>query len=164
MSSLYYVGCRITLIYTVASQYRPCQRMDPLTALGLASNIVQFVDFTSKIISATHSLYRSAAGAKTEHSELEKVAKSLRSLADQATPPSFQKTKSLSAEDLALIELGELCRGVSDELLCVLQSLKVKGSKRGWKSFYQALRSEWKQREIAALQIRLDRIGGVLSA
>jgi hypothetical protein len=46
----------------------------------------------------------------------------------------------------------------------VLQSLKVKGSKRGWKSFHQALRSEWKQREVAALQIRLDRIGGVLSA
>jgi hypothetical protein len=141
-----------------------CFGTDPLTALGLASNIVQFVDFTSKIISAAHSLYESASGAKTEHLELETLAKSLRSLADRATPPLIQKTKTLPAEDLALIELGELCRGVSDDLLSVLESLKVKGSNKGWKSFYQALRSEWKQSEIAALQVRINRIGSILNA
>jgi hypothetical protein len=87
-------------------------------------------------------LYQSAAGGKAEHLELETIAKSLRGLADQATPPNIQKTESLLTEDLVLIELGELSRGVSDELLRALQGLKVKGPNKRWKSFYQALRSE----------------------
>jgi phage terminase small subunit len=136
--------------------------MDPLTALGLASNIVQFVDFTSKLISATHSLYESTSGAKSEHLELETLAKTLRSLADDAAPPS-QGMTNFSTEDATLIDLGNRCRDVSDELLAVLQSLRVKGSHRGWKSFVQALRSEWKQKEISALEARLNRIGEILN-
>lgn len=137
--------------------------MDPLTALALASNIVQFVDFTSKLISTTHSLYASTSGAKAEHLELELLANTLRSLADDAAPPS-QRIKNVSSEESTFIELGDMCRRVSDELLTVLQSLRFKGSHRGWTSFIQALRSEWKQKEISALQARLDRIGDVLNA
>ncbi|KAH8764057.1 hypothetical protein BGZ57DRAFT_828574 [Hyaloscypha finlandica] len=136
--------------------------IDPLTAPALASNIVQFVDFTSKLISTTHNLYASTSGAKAEHLELEAVANTLRSLADDATPPS-QRIKNVSSEESTFIELGDMCRRVSDELLCVLQSLRVKGSHRGWTSFIQALRSEWKQKEISALQARLDRIGDILN-
>jgi hypothetical protein len=136
--------------------------MDPLTALGLASNIVQFVDFTSKLISTTHSLYTSTSGAKAEHLELEALANTLRGLADNAAPPS-QGIKNVSFEESTFIELGDMCRGVSDELLSVLQSLRVKGSHRGWKSFIQALKSEWKQKEISALEARLDRIGDILN-
>jgi hypothetical protein len=79
--------------------------MDPLTALGLASNIVQFVDFTSKLISTAHSLYTSTSGAKAEHLELEALANTLRGLADNAAPPS-QGTKNVSFEESTFIELG----------------------------------------------------------
>jgi hypothetical protein len=40
--------------------------MDLLTAVGLAGNIVQFVDFTGKLISATHKLYVSEPAANAE--------------------------------------------------------------------------------------------------
>lgn len=46
----------------------------------------------------------------------------------------------------------------------MLQSLRVKeGSQKGWKSFYTALKSVWKEREIVALQQRFDRIRNVMS-
>lgn len=51
--------------------------MDPLTALGLASNIVQFVDFASKLISQSHEIYQSADGALEDNVALEHVAKNL---------------------------------------------------------------------------------------
>jgi len=37
--------------------------MDPLTALGLAANIIQFVDFASKLLSTGQELYQSGASA-----------------------------------------------------------------------------------------------------
>lgn len=134
--------------------------MDPLTALGLASNIVQFIDFTSKLISESHKLYVSASGAKEENLELESLARNLQQLAEQASPPAVaQNTKSLSKEEETLRDLSKQCSEVSDELLSVLQSLKVKGDHKKWKSFHQALRSVWKKGDIDALQLRLDRIG-----
>ena len=57
--------------------------MDPLTALGLAANIVQFVDFTSKLISQSHEIYRSADGALEDHVALENVANNLSKLSDE---------------------------------------------------------------------------------
>jgi hypothetical protein len=136
--------------------------MDPLSALGLASNIVQFVDFTCKLISITHSLYESTSGTKEENLELEKLAHAIRSLADDATA-KFPNTKNASTQEVTLRELSDMCRGVADELLSVLQTLKVKGSHKKWESFYHALKSEWKQKEISALEERLHRIGNILS-
>lgn len=52
---------------------------------------------------------------------------------------------------------------MSNELLSVLQSLKVRGDHRIWESFHQALRSEWKKDDIEELQRRLDRISNQLS-
>jgi hypothetical protein len=61
--------------------------MDPLTAVGLAGNIVQFVDFTGKLISATQKLYVSESGANAENLELEGLAQNLQQLAERDTPP-----------------------------------------------------------------------------
>lgn len=138
--------------------------MDPASAVGLASAIVQFVDFTSKLISVTHKLHVSTSGATAEHLELEDLTHNLLQLSEDATPHNVPNTAALSREERALISLGENCREVSDELLRVLQSLRVKGgSQKGWKSFYVALKSVWKEGEIVALQQRLDRIRNVMS-
>jgi hypothetical protein len=40
--------------------------MNPLTAAGLAGNIIQFVDFASKVISGSRALYISTTGWKQE--------------------------------------------------------------------------------------------------
>jgi hypothetical protein len=68
-----------------------------------------------------------------------------------------------SSEDRALTELGSQSIQITNELLLVLNSLKLKEHGTKWQSFYQALRTEWKTRDIEALQRRVDRIGQNLS-
>lgn len=54
--------------------------MDPLTALSLAGNIVQFVEFSSKLLKEGHSLYKSRTGALAIHEELKLTMNDLRTL------------------------------------------------------------------------------------
>ena len=113
--------------------------MDPLTALGLASNIVQFVDYSSKLISTTRKIYNSASGAKEEYIELELLARNIRELAERAKsgPRTASYVNGAVKETDVLLDLSNQCIEVSSQLLSVLESVKVKGQHRGWDSFYQ---------------------------
>ncbi|RAH54201.1 hypothetical protein BO85DRAFT_428055 [Aspergillus piperis CBS 112811] len=123
--------------------------MDPLTAVGLASNIISFVDFTTQVISRCEELYRSASGATTENLELEELATNIRRLAEETR---------CTKKDKILESLSSQCISVSDELIALLNSVKVKSDRRGWASIHQALKSVWKQSDIDDLQQRLNRI------
>jgi hypothetical protein len=68
-----------------------------------------------------------AFGCKGEHLELEGLAQNLQQLAEKAGPTASQDEKAPSKEDETLRGLSNPCREVSDELLSVLRSLKVKG-------------------------------------
>lgn len=54
--------------------------MDPLTAIGLASAIVQFVDFSYTLVSEAREMYSSAKGARAEHDEADSAIDRLRDL------------------------------------------------------------------------------------
>ncbi|OJJ72102.1 hypothetical protein ASPBRDRAFT_55333 [Aspergillus brasiliensis CBS 101740] len=123
--------------------------MDPLTAAGLASSIIAFVDFTSKVLSRCQKLYRSASGATTENLELEHLATTIRQLAEET-----RSTK----EDEILESLSSQCISMLNELIALLNSVKVKSDRRGWASIHQALKSVWKQSDVDNLQQRLNRI------
>jgi hypothetical protein len=56
--------------------------MDPLTAVGLAGNIVQFVEVASRILSAARKLHNSAHGIAIGNEESEVLALNLRDLAE----------------------------------------------------------------------------------
>lgn len=49
--------------------------MEVLATISLVGNIVQFVDFSYKLISGSAQLYSSVKGALVENSEIEVVAK-----------------------------------------------------------------------------------------
>ena len=59
--------------------------IDVLAALGLAGNIVQFVEFLSKLLSESRALYNSPTGVADEHVVLEKVARDLTALTEKLT-------------------------------------------------------------------------------
>src|SRR5579862_6016273 len=100
--------------------------LDPLAALPLADTVLQFVGFSSKIISNGHQIYRSADGALSENIELETVATDLAELNTrlrQSLRPAgmmgcFNKTEQ------ALEDLCNSCRDVSEELLTRLNGLR----------------------------------------
>lgn len=58
--------------------------MDPLTALGLAANVLTFIDFTSKILKAGKTIYNEGTSEENKSREivvadLEKLREKLRS-------------------------------------------------------------------------------------
>ena len=48
--------------------------LDPMAALGLAGNIVQFVDFSIKLVGKVHEIHKSVDGALAENLDIEIVA------------------------------------------------------------------------------------------
>jgi NACHT domain len=135
--------------------------LDPLSAIGLAGNLITFVDFSTKALSRARKLYESASGATEENEELEGLTKNLKELAEkiqrrpvqipQASPAHFSSESVLNG-------LTKQCVQVANELLVVLDSLKVKGDGGVLKSAAKAVKTLWKQDHLDGLQQRLDRI------
>lgn len=145
--------------------------LDPLTALSLACNVVQFVDYGIKLVSEGAELYK--AGSIANHDELELVINDLTRLTkDLAATQSGWSTsatakRALSNDETALRGLAASCKEIGEELLTLLDSLKVRKSGKvledGIQSFRIALRSARKKGQIQNVENRLKRIQEQLS-
>src|SRR6266566_2274950 len=65
---------RVFLVFTHAFTFT---NMDILVAIGLAGNIIQFVDFGGKLISKTAEIYKSSTGALVENVDIETATNNL---------------------------------------------------------------------------------------
>jgi hypothetical protein len=132
--------------------------MDPLTALSVAGNVVQFIQFGCQIISKEQQIYRSASGSLTENVDIETVANDFRSLSTRLKQSSNSLHGSrVTADEKALHEMCDKCIDIADDLIAHLDQLKVKGDHhRKWKSFRQALKSVWNERELDSIVDRLS--------
>jgi N-terminal domain on NACHT_NTPase and P-loop NTPases len=125
--------------------------IDPLAALGLAGNIVQFVDFSYNLLCESKALYDSRTGATADNVLIETIATDLSLLNARLTAPSAP-----GAIPDPIRSLASQCKDVARDLLDVIDNIKVKGSHKRWKSFIQALRTVWKKEEIEALVRRME--------
>jgi hypothetical protein len=128
--------------------------MAELAAIGLAGNIVQFVDFGLKLSRDFKDLYQSAEGGKAKHLELEDVTTDLESLCQK-----LQESTSLAPQDdEELRDLARGCAKLARELLAMLEKVKV-NKERNPKlaTFKQALKNIWKDKDISDLEQRLGR-------
>ncbi|KAI9771952.1 MAG: hypothetical protein M1839_002585 [Geoglossum umbratile] len=125
--------------------------MEVLAAISLAGNIIQFVDFSGKLISKTAEIRKSGTGALAENINIETATNDLALLSTKL------HDSANSAGDTALQELCQSCNTIATELLTVLDSVKVHGGQNKWKSFRKALRSVWSKEDIALLEQRLAR-------
>jgi hypothetical protein len=135
---------------------------DPLTALGLAANIIQFITFASSLVSKTSEISNSAHGSTLENTELKAIATNLTDLNKQLEPPKApggndKQSRKAAKSGERLRELCTECEKAAWELLSVIQRLEHGKGRSKWKSFRQALLSVWKESEIAALSRRLER-------
>jgi len=136
--------------------------MDPLTALSLAGNIVQLVDFSTAILLRTKCIYESQSGLLSPHKELDFVTSDLASTCDLITTSFSPLTEEgLSPNDRALRELCGVCQSLIVELRNKLDTLKITGSNGKptiWESFNTAVRSVWTGPELDVLVRRLTSI------
>lgn len=126
--------------------------METPAIIGLVGNIVQFVDFSGKLISKSTELYRSSEGALAENIDIEKATNHLVLL------NSKLQNAATTTGDSALDSLCKSCDTAADELLAALDKVKVKGKQDKWKSIRKALQSVWSKEEIEELERRLARL------
>lgn len=135
--------------------------MDPLTALSLAGTVVQFVDFGSKLISASKELY-----AKTEldvHGQAALAANDILNYTIKLRRTLNEPgTATLTEDDLALESICKGCDDLAHDLLERLNNLKVPPPKankkeltRVWPTLSAAFQSIWTKQELLDIQTRL---------
>lgn len=123
--------------------------MEALALLGLASNVVQFLEFSSRLVSATFELFEAAEGALSSNSVLEQITTDLKQHCDGLLPSVTSSNGPARTEpEAALLPLSKSCRDLGQEFLVVLEDLKVKGNRKRWQSARQALRTAWKAKDI----------------
>ena len=136
--------------------------MDPVSALGLAANVFQLVDFTTKLIArGSEYHHRHKDGGSLQLAELNTAAENLAALTRTL---DLSKLHSLDFEDAThssdrdiilsgLLKTSDQCRRLAQELSGALEGLTVPAG--GWKSFRQALSSLWSEEKINKLSARL---------
>jgi hypothetical protein len=119
--------------------------LDAMSALSLAATIVQFVDFSSKVVSKGCHLYKSPDGALPENEQLRFMITDLRDLNRRLQ--HHETLGCLTKEERALEDLSSRCEEIGTELLGKLATLQVANEAkfRKWKSFRQGLKTVWSQ-------------------
>jgi len=124
--------------------------MEVLAAVGLVGNIVQFIDFSGKLLAKSAELYRSGECALAENIDFETATNDLvllsKKLKDGATVTGDKAFESLCLS----------CNTVADELLAALNKLKVKGKHQKWESMRKAIGSIRSKEDIEQLERRLS--------
>ena len=145
------------------AQHTPV-KMELLTAVGLASNVVQFISFAGDLISKGKEIARSADGVLLENHEIEAVTQSLHDLSQELiAPKNHAQTRSrdsnkISQAEEELLKLCDGARDVAKTLLTALRNLKAPNIKRTpWTSFRQAFLAVLSADKVDQLSIRLER-------
>jgi uncharacterized protein with von Willebrand factor type A (vWA) domain len=133
--------------------------LDPLTAVSLAATVVQFVDFTSKVVSKTVELRNSAYGSSNEVYSAEAVTSNLVNLSEKLKDGlrTAGAKGPLLEDDQALEDLCNACIDVSEKMLHRLKGLKVQQGDGKWKTMIQAIKTVWSQKELDELLTQLER-------
>lgn len=129
--------------------------MDPLSALGLTSAILQIIDFSSKLISGAAEIYSSGSGTTIAFEDSERAVESLRNLTRRLDVRT--SGGPLSREDHRLLEIKDGCEVLSRDIQAIISSTRAKspGSRR------ESLLASWKamrrKGKLKTLEERLDR-------
>ena len=107
--------------------------LSPLDALSLAGTIIQFIDFSSKVLTHSRQLYESHTGALSVNQELELVTSDLYALSQKLPAP--ETNTSLTHEEETLRKLAVACAEISTELSTKLMGLRLNSKLKKWQSF-----------------------------
>ncbi|KAI9658401.1 MAG: hypothetical protein M1821_002534 [Bathelium mastoideum] len=133
--------------------------MEAIAALGIASNIIQFVDFGLKVVSKGNRIYRSNDGSLAEYNDLELVTNDLlilqKGIEQSLEAPSLNDSDEDDDKE-AMKALLLASDKAAIDLLQHLNMAKAQGRFRRWKSLRQALKSIWSKKEIEELSSRLS--------
>ncbi|KAK4173976.1 hypothetical protein QBC36DRAFT_389326 [Triangularia setosa] len=128
--------------------------MESLTALAVAGNILQFIEFVGKLFINTNRIF-SIEGASTNTAHLDQICRQLTAFSTR-----LHNGHSPLTLPNDLVESAIFCRKDCNRLLEITAKLKAKASKsktsRCWSSFKLALAEVCQTSEIEALRLRIS--------
>ncbi|KAK7942684.1 uncharacterized protein PG986_011797 [Apiospora aurea] len=120
--------------------------MEVLAAIGLASNILQFVEFGANLFNESHEIYQSIGGT-TRSSPTWRTCAS-----------SDRQAESLIGAEKKLISVAKKCKETTDALHNDLESLRLSDAHRGkGASFRQVLKNRLGKSRINDLKKNVER-------
>ena len=131
--------------------------IDPLSALSIASCVIQIVDFGCKLVSETQEIYHSASGATKDNVTSGEIAKDINLLYKDLTgkDSEFQR---LGPDEKALGKLVDSCAREAEALIRLLTELEVPQDAKQWKSFQIAIKTARKRGKVHDIESRLLKI------
>src|SRR6266536_6528675 len=93
--------------------------MDPITAIGLVGNILQFIDLGCRLFDRARSIQKSAKGATAEDESLDDTLEELTTLTSKLKPPDFVIPQS--EDEMTLYRLAKNCQDLSADIQDVLK-------------------------------------------
>ena len=131
---------------------------EAVAAFGLASSVLQFIDFGSKLTSSFWRLYTSSRNGVEEAScapNLQTMTSDLQNILNELVDP---ESGDRSHDDSELCKLAKDCQAQAVELQNLLSSLSMAGSGKFGKreALKAAFKVVWKEDEIKSLETRLD--------
>ncbi|KAH0536518.1 hypothetical protein FGG08_006614 [Glutinoglossum americanum] len=136
--------------------------MDPLAAISLASAIVQFVNFGTRLIGGAREIYCSTTGTTVQNATLEVVITEITAWSSRLGSPD--PSSVYSEEERAICNLAAECRKLSGEILELIQKTRPKKQKSRTDAFSAAIRDKWHEGEKLQLQERLGKCRSQLKA
>ena len=144
--------------------------MEPVTAFGIACGTIQVVDFGTKVAYKVYRIVQSSSGTLKENEELETATVTLQGLMTalkaQSDPiPPSQTTRAIqNPGDIAISksmakdirELASQCGETAQELIDLLNSIKVDPQKSTTSRTLEAVKKYPKLRKISKLKSRLE--------
>ena len=98
--------------------------LEPLTALGLAGNVVQLIDFTASLLKESYILLESSATQLPENARIAELATAQAMVYKRLGALNLQ-TRPLDAAESAVQSAVERCDGKASDLLHILRGLEV---------------------------------------
>lgn len=128
--------------------------MDPISAFGLASSIINFIDFGCELVSFARQVRSSATGATTENQHINFLSARIEAT---ATELKVRSTSVTTPDEQRLHDLSEECLTLSQDLRTLVGKIKAKDPKckrQLVKSFIMDLKKKEEKRN---LEERLDK-------
>lgn len=127
--------------------------MDPVSAIGLASSVLTFVEFAWNLVGGATEIYRSVDGTLNENARLDDVQDDLDYLSDLLSVQPVCKTRS----ERKTARVAQECHADSKTLQTLLKEIAGPRNNRAvWRSLKASWMSIRSRKDVAELKTRLQ--------
>lgn len=135
--------------------------MEAAAALGIAGNVVQFLDFSQKLSKTILEIWKSTKGIakSSEHTEI--AAQTFLESLDCVSNDLCEYRGFLSQQNNGngpIQSVIDGCRELADDLINHIDKLRVTGQPRKWKSIAAAMKTLWQEQELLVLEGKLSKL------